>query len=70
MIANRTGQKGKQNKGNVLLHIIGLEAVKVYNGFTWAPGQWGTPGEDKENLDGILRKFEEYCTLCKNTIYE
>ena len=62
--------KKQKIKTNVLLHIIEPKAVKVYNGLTWAPAQGDTPGENKENLDQILKKFEEYCTPRKNTIYE
>ena len=70
MIATGVDKKENKIKANILLHIIGPEAVKVYNGLTWAPAHGDTPGEDKENLDQILKKFEEYCTPHKNTIYE
>ena len=70
MIATGLDKKENKIKANVLLRIIGLEAVKAYNGFTWALTQGDTPGEDRENPDQILKKFKRYCTPSKNTIYE
>ena len=48
MIATGLDKKENKIKANVLLHIIGPEAVEVYNGFTWAPAQGDTTDEDKK----------------------
>ena len=64
MVATGLDKKDIKIRANVLLHIIGPDALKVYNGFTWAEG------EDKEDPTHILKKFQEYCTPKKNTIYE
>ena len=70
MIATGLDKKDNKIRANVLLHIIGPEALKVYNGFSWAEAEGDTPAEDKENPSHILKKFKEYCTPKKNTIYE
>lgn len=73
MIATGLDAKDKKVRANVLLHIIGTEAVKVYNGFTWLPARGEnneTPAEDKEDPDIILNKFKEYCTPKQNITFE
>ena len=39
----------------LFLHVIGEEAVKVYNNFTFATE------EDKFNVARIIEKFDGYC---------
>ena len=70
MIATGLDKKDKKIQANILLHVIGPDAVKVYNGFTWAPAQGVNPAEDKEDPAQILQKFEDYCTPHKNITYE
>ena len=50
---NATGLSGKAEKlkANVLLHIIGPEAVDIFNGFTWQEG------ESQDKSSDILDKF-------------
>ena len=62
MIATGLDKKDKKIQANILLHVIGPDAVKVYNGFTWAIAQGVNPAEDKEDPAQILQKFEDYCT--------
>ena len=44
--------------------MIGVEALDVYNAFTW------DSDEDKVKMDKVLEHFEQYCEPRKNTIYE
>ena len=55
--------KPAKRRANVLLHVIGQEALKVYNGFSWSEGENTT-------VEGILQKFKEYCQPLTNVTYE
>ena len=70
MVATGLNKKDNKTQANILLHVIGTEAVKVYNGFTWAAAVGDNPAEDKEDPKQILKKFEDYCTPRKNITYE
>ena len=48
----------------LFLHVIGEEAVKVYNNFTLATE------EDKFNVAKIIEKFDGYCNPKKNETFE
>ena len=48
----------------LFLHVIGEEAVKVYNNFTFATE------EDKFNAARIIEKFDGYCNPKKNETFE
>lgn len=48
----------------ILLHVIGEEALEIYNGFTWEAAA------DKDDVGKILDKFEAYCTPRTNTTFE
>ena len=61
--ASAIGTYSDKRKSCVLLHVIGEEAVKVYNNFTFAAAG------DEFNLDIILAKFEEYCSPKKNETF-
>ena len=63
-------EKTDKQKAYVLLHVMGPEALKVYNGFTWRAAEGGTPAENKENFEDILKKFKEYCTRRSNISLE
>ena len=43
-----------------LLHVIGPDAIKIFNTFRWSQ-EGDTPRDDKK-LDKVLSKFEIYCT--------
>ncbi|KAK6184246.1 hypothetical protein SNE40_006752 [Patella caerulea] len=60
MIASGYDKKPERRQANILLHVIGIDAVKVYNGFHWEEG------ENKENVETILGKFHTFCTPRKN----
>ena len=56
--------KPEKQKANILLHVMGEDALRVYNGFHWAEG------EDKEKTKDILAKFKAYCTPRTNVTFE
>ncbi|XP_062610112.1 uncharacterized protein LOC134271904 [Saccostrea cucullata] len=51
-------------KACLFLHLIGEDALEVYNNFQFAQN------EDEKKLDKIIEKFEAYCMPKKNTTYE
>ena len=55
--------KPKQ-KACTFLHLIGEDALEVYNNFTFEND------EDKFKVDKISEKFEAYCSPKRNTTYE
>ena len=62
--ASGLDKKPKKTQASALLHVAGEEAIKVFNGFTWA--EEGHKEDPKE----IMKKFEEHCTPLTNVIYE
>ena len=53
-----------KRKACLFLHVIGEEAVKVYNNFTF------TDDADKFKVDSIITKFDAYCNPKKNETFE
>lgn len=51
-------------KAAILLSTAGDEALDVYNNFSFAAG------ENREDYDTLVRKFEEYCVDQGNEVYE
>ena len=47
----------------ILLHVIGEEAMEIYNTFKFATE------EDRTKLDVLKSKFEEYVNPRKNTVF-
>nr|XP_058971272.1 uncharacterized protein K02A2.6-like [Pocillopora verrucosa] len=66
----------KERRSAILLNLAGEEALKIYNGFTWAPavgdpeGEEHVPAEDKLDPELILEKFQRFCTPKTNVTYE
>lgn len=54
-VASGVASKGDKIQGMTLLHVLGPDAIDVYNTFTW------TEDEDKTKLADIKKKFKEYC---------
>ena len=48
----------------ILLHLIGDEALEIYNTFTFSES------EDRDKLSVLKKKFEEYVNPRKNTVFE
>jgi transposase InsO family protein len=51
-------------KVNLFLHVIGPEALEVYNIFTWENG------DDATNLTKVKKQFGDYCNPVKNITFE
>lgn len=54
----------KKRQANILLHVIGEEAITVFNGFTF------NDEEDKNDPKLIIDEFRKYCTPRKNLTFE
>lgn len=48
----------------ILLHVIGEEALEIYNTFKFATG------EDPNTISVLKKKFEDYLNARKNTVFE
>ena len=63
-IASGLDKKDGKVQATALLHVVGIEALEVYNTF-----QWNTEG-DNVKVDKIMEKFERYCNPRKNLTFE
>lgn len=57
-------EKSAKMKASVFLHVVGDEALEVYNNFTFATEA------DKMKLPKIMEKFEAYCIPKRNVTFE
>ena len=48
----------------LLLTVAGPQAIEIYNTFTFGAAQ------DRDDLDKVLKNFDDYCTPQKNEVYE
>lgn len=64
LIASKNSLEQSAFQVALLLNIIGDRALKVFNNFTF------DKTEDKENIDIVLKKFEDYFMPEKNVTYE
>ena len=64
LVASGTGDKTAKVQASTLLHVIGPNALDIYNTFAWdAEG-------DEMKVDKIIEKFKAYCNPRKNITYE
>ena len=63
LIATGIDQKEDKIKASTFLHVIGPEALEIFNTFTFQNQ------DDKEKLQPIMDKFETYCNPRKNITY-
>ncbi|KAK3093011.1 hypothetical protein FSP39_010012 [Pinctada imbricata] len=65
-----TGLKSQSDdiKTNTLLHVIGPDAIEIFNTFSWT--EEGDSAGDNKKVDKVLAKFEKYCNPRKNVAYE
>jgi hypothetical protein len=63
-LASGANIRGENVQVPLLLHVMGEEALEVYNSFTW------TSDGDKNKYDLVIAKFEDYCTPKKNVVLE
>ncbi|CAN7976724.1 unnamed protein product, partial [Ixodes persulcatus] len=61
--ATETTKRTDEQRAAILLHVAGLDAIEVYNTFTFAP-------EEKQDYQTVLKKFKEYCMPRRNETYE
>ena len=72
-VASGLDTKSSKVQSMTLLHILGSEAVDVYNTFQWRAGECDEHCDADTELhvvDCILRKFDQYCTPKKNVTIE
>lgn len=64
--------KSQKTQTSVLLHVIGEEAVEIYNTFTWdiVDRDQAVIADQNMILEHVLAKFDGYCTPRKNLVYE
>ena len=67
MEATEKTKKSDKTKVSILLHIMGEEAIEVYNTFTFPTEE---DGSTVITLAGVKDKFEGYCTPKKNLTLE
>ena len=74
--ASGMSEKPAKQKAALLLHVMGQEAVRVFNCFTWAPakGVVGKDGyvaaENKDDYKTTLRKLQAHCRPKTNVTYD
>ena len=56
--------KNEEVKSSTFLHVVGPDALEIYNTFTWE-----NEGDEKK-LSKIVEKFALYCNPKKNVAYE
>ncbi len=64
LVASGIGEKSAKVQASTLLHVIGENALEVYNTFAW------DDEGDAMKVDKIMEKFAAYCTPRKNITYE
>ena len=63
-LASGLSSKGEGIQAATLLHVVGPDALEVYNTFSWEDA------DDKSKVAKILEKFEAYCVPRKNITWE
>ena len=63
-LASRLSGKDAKIQAATFLHVAGMEALEIYNTFTWETD------DDKSKVDKITEKFDEYCNPHKNVTWE
>lgn len=56
-------EKDGEQKIALLLTVAGTEAIDVFNSFQLTP-------DEQKDYDGVIRKFEQFCTPKRNETYE
>ena len=62
--ASGIGEKSEKSQATTLLHVVGPEALEVYNTFKW------DHDGDGMKVKPIMAKFEAYCNPRKNVTWE
>ena len=71
-IASGLASKSKDVQSMTLLHVIGQEAVEVYNTINWTEDECTECNKDEgsHSVDCIIKKFEGYCMPKQNVTIE
>ena len=64
LVASGTAEKDDFVQSATLLHVVGEDALEIYNTFTWERA------EDQNKVEKIIEKFKEYCNPRRNVTYE
>ena len=64
LVASGHEKKTKKEKTCILLNLAGEQAIEIYNTFAYVEE------ESEEDVDVVLKKFEEYCNPKRNVTYE
>ena len=74
MSATGGGEKEDKIKTSILLHVIGEEAVEVYNTLTWDVHDNANPPvlipDQQYKLAVVLKKIEDFCLPKHNLVFE
>ena len=63
-LASGLSEKDAGIQAAAFLHVAGSEALEVYNTFSWPTA------DDKNKVDKIMEKFDQYCNPRKNVTWE
>lgn len=63
MTASGANEKPESTQLAIFLHLIGDDALQVYNTFTFA-------SEAERKMDVVRQKFADYCQPRRNIVYE
>ena len=61
--ARGANEKDEATQCAIFLHTIGEEALAVYDTFSFT-------GAEKDKIEPLIQKFQDYCSPKKNTTYE
>ena len=64
LVVSGLGEKPAKVQASTLLHVIGIDALEIYNTFAWEEGG------DAMKADKILEKSSAYCRPRENITYE
>ena len=64
LVASGHNKKTKKDKTCILLNLAAEQAIEIYNTFAYVED------ESEEDIDVVIRKFEEYCNPKRNVRYE
>ena len=63
-LASGLSEKDAGIQAAAFLHVAGPEALEIYNTFSWPTA------DDKNKVDKIMEKFDQYCNPRKNITWE
>ncbi|GBN54720.1 Retrovirus-related Pol polyprotein from transposon 17.6 [Araneus ventricosus] len=64
LLATEKDERADKIKIAILLNLLGSEGLEIFNTFKFEPPL------SQKNYSEVLKKFEEYCSLRQNVVYE